>query len=244
MSRRKKGRKQPHPTLRHLTGPPSGGTQFLRISDRLLPPGRCPIPRLSSFLSRNPDVDPKALARKIVSPANDSVQWYGDSTLFIGKTDESIWAALLAKPDRLVLAQPICAELGNWINAPDQNETVVAHVQNAINRAENALIRLSYIPSEQLVLKAACDYYLDLLAARKFAFDVCSNILFDSHGEAPTSDAISNFCKDNFGERAQFIGRSGRNAKVEANKCNDEALLVLAFCGRNPHKARNNYSDP
>jgi hypothetical protein len=247
MSRRKRNGPKPAPrTFRHLDGDPQTVAHIVNrpLADPL--PGRACSSRLTWHPSGPIDFDPRDLARTIENPLNGDMQWFSDSNFFIIPTDQSVWEALLAKQDRLVLAIPVHHELQQWLMNPESNRLAADQIMLALNRSsfgrsqsaptkveltdrDKASIRLLDFPREDQTRCTSLEYYTNLLGMRNKAFVAISLKFAEEHGRPPTNQELSNYCKDNLGTRTQLLAKSGAEAKVPANKYNDEAMVLLAL---------------
>ncbi len=234
VSRRKRGpklRQKPFlRTDRHLAGNSRTPTQVEYAPLYEPPPGRKWAHRLGWGGSPPSDYKAETFARMIRHPSNSEVQWVCDTNLFIAPTDQVVWDALLAKKGRLVVTAPVCRELEVWIADENRrNSSVAGHFKMVRSGDERAFIRLINVPKSNLTEVVLIEYYLNLIGMRKNAANIASRVYEEEYGRPPTNQELSNYKKDRMGCRARMIASSGASAKDPANKCNDEAMIVLAL---------------
>lgn len=229
MGRKRKGDAPLPRTIRHLTGAnPTNPGSVVNSPLSPAPPGRRwgPALRWHGEGASEP-FDPIELGRLIRYRANDEVQWYCDANMFIAETDSAIWSALLAKKHRLVLAEPISLELSQWVADPAHNSQLAAEVAKSQSDPAAAAIRLEELPVDESDA-TVMEYYVNLIGLRKKAFPILASRMREALGREPTNQELSNRCKDELGDRTQLLAKSGSQAKVPANKFNDEAFVAMA----------------
>lgn len=228
MSRRKKSKDTLPRTMRHLMGPPSDGKWVFQHEEWDVPSGRMPVGRLCWQHYPPITYDPIELAKVISYHNNEDIRWFCDANMFIHPTDDNIWESLLSRPERLVIIPPILNELKRWIAKPKCNSIVHDAIKRKIKNDYNSPVDILDI-TNNTERATVTEYYVNLIGFRKRVYGMIPEQLKEHLGREPSVQELSNFCKDQFGERTQLLAQKGRDSKVANHRYNDEALVVMAI---------------
>jgi len=226
MGRRNKPQNPVPRTLRHFQDRAPDNCEAIPRSENGVPVGRGGLDRLA-WSPLGPGGSESFLADQISRPANSHVRWYCDTNMFLTEMDDRFWDALLSRNGRLVLIPPICEELQVWLNNPSYNKQVRDPIQRRIDGDDSSSVGL-YDPCKYPERVLAIEYYVNLLGFRKRLHACAEAELLEKLERSPSSQEISNYCKDRFGIRGQLLASKGKKNTVEDHFCNDEALVVMA----------------
>jgi hypothetical protein len=229
MARHRKKTQQPPRTIRHLAAPPLGGTLLIQGPGADPPDGRDYITRLTFSRYDCPCWVPENFATLIKRKNNKNVAWIPDTNIFLAHTDEIIWEALLEEAGRLLLAFPVKIEAEAWFREPRTNLAAHKAILAALQQLEPSTVRHLGPECFDRPVNIAIGYYGYLLGLRKQAWTFAKNHLSKQLGRQPTPQEISNFCKDKFGMRGQWLASKTRKEKAPEHRYNDELLVLLGI---------------
>lgn len=210
-------------------GDPPDGIRYIQGPEVPPPQGRISIYRLTISELPAIDYDPAELAQTIENSIEGTV-FFCDSNMFLAPTDDRIWDALLQKR-RLYLIPAVYKELEYWLRDP-RGKNLKAHaVVSQISSGESDLSIVPFQFPNELSLRTAYEYYVNLLSMRKRPLAIMREQYREEHGIEPTNQELNNYCQNKIGVRGLNLARDGQKALASGSRnfYTDEELVTAAY---------------
>jgi hypothetical protein len=192
------------------------------------PEGRRWVPRLTWRPTEEHDFDLDYFASMVDRPFNRDVVNFFDANMFLAPTDDRLWKAMLSRPGRLAIAEPILHELRFWLNdSPTFNSLAHEAISDELRNHSSAVI-CDDLPPKFTPARTALDYYVQLLGIRKRGYEYTEELLKRNGFTDIDRQTASNACASILGTRTQRLARERREID-EALNLNDEQLVVRAL---------------
>jgi hypothetical protein len=181
------------------------------------------VSRLSMKIRENDTGLRANLVRNIENNVSPEVSFFLDSNMWDIKIEDSLWRALLARPDSIYVIPNVRLEVNDWVMRNPAYIGSRAVIEKHLN------LQVTSLPAQGTSEANAYLYYVYLLQIRRRIFQIIDVEFQRREGRTPSSNELMTAVQRKFGERGLVLAhKDGKHVPVD-KRATDESLVYFAF---------------